>query len=218
MSLGSRVQSPRKNPLGGCQSICLDMDVSSRLRRLRIDESLPGLDGKNVGDFWAWAYSIVLENVQRGTYAEYLVASALGIADDFRIGWRSYDLDYHGKKIEVKSSAYIQSWQRDGHSTIQYSLKKAILMDDETAAYVDEPPSRIADCYVFSLFESKDRESADVLNAEEWCFYIVSTATIEAQIPAQKTAGLSAIRRLAGEPVRYQQLQTRIHEVLGLPL
>lgn len=34
--------------------------------------------GQTVGDFWAWAFSDVLSNVNRAVLAEWLVGSALG--------------------------------------------------------------------------------------------------------------------------------------------
>ena len=48
-------------------------------RRITPGEKIPGLGGSTVGDFWAWAYSDVLENTARGIFAEFLVGSALGI-------------------------------------------------------------------------------------------------------------------------------------------
>ncbi len=63
-----------------------------------------------LSDFWQWAYSDVLGNTKRGILAEYLVALACGIENQERISWDVYDLKLeNGIKIEVKSSAYIQS-------------------------------------------------------------------------------------------------------------
>ena len=63
-----------------------------------------------VGDFWAWAYSDILTNTSRGTFAEFLVGKALGVVEKVRpTGWEDFDLSYGGWKIEVKASAYVQS-------------------------------------------------------------------------------------------------------------
>ena len=48
-------------------------------RELDGAEPLIGTDGKTVLDYWRWAQSDVLENVQRGIFAEFLVAAALGV-------------------------------------------------------------------------------------------------------------------------------------------
>lgn len=52
------------------------MRVPSRLLSGR--EPLPAVPNITVHDYWQWAHSDILENVQRGTYAEFLVAAALG--------------------------------------------------------------------------------------------------------------------------------------------
>ena len=57
------------------------------MRRLRADEPIPGVEGAAVGDFWSWAYSNPLMNVERGVLAEFLVGHALGVVDGVRASW-----------------------------------------------------------------------------------------------------------------------------------
>jgi hypothetical protein len=45
-----------------------------------------------LGDFWSWSASDLIGNAQRGILAEYIVASALGVADTVQEGWAAYDL------------------------------------------------------------------------------------------------------------------------------
>jgi hypothetical protein len=64
-------------------------------------------------DFWWWAYSDLIDNTERGSIAEYLVAMACNLDNSVRISWDSYDLTMQGGiKIEVKSSAFLQSWKQ----------------------------------------------------------------------------------------------------------
>jgi len=77
-------------------------------------------NGSTIGikliDFWKWSVSDLISNATRGRFAEFIVASALGInMENVRDEWSAYDLiSPEGIKIEVKSAAYIQSWhQRD---------------------------------------------------------------------------------------------------------
>lgn len=65
-----------------------------------------------IGEFWSWAYSDILLNVNRGVFAEFLVAKELGVdvRNYPRIVYDYSDIRYEGKTIQVKSSAYIQSW------------------------------------------------------------------------------------------------------------
>jgi hypothetical protein len=60
------------------------------------------------------AYSDILTNTSRGIFAEFLVAKALGVVEGVRpTGWNDFDLSYDGWKIEVKASAYVQSWHQE---------------------------------------------------------------------------------------------------------
>ena len=91
--------------------------------RLEPDTPIPGVvGGQTVGDFWAWAFSNILTNITRGLFAEFLVGTALGAVEGKRTEWDSYDLSYGDAHIEVKSSAYLQSWEQDKPSNIGWSI------------------------------------------------------------------------------------------------
>ena len=73
----------------------------------------------DVSAFWRWSSSDLLGNALRGVLAEFIVASALGITERPREEWDAYDLiTPSGLKVEVKSSAYLQSWQQTKLSKI----------------------------------------------------------------------------------------------------
>jgi hypothetical protein len=38
-------------------------------------------------DFWAWSYSDLINNTQRGALAEFIVAEAVGDTRDVRVDW-----------------------------------------------------------------------------------------------------------------------------------
>ena len=84
---------------------------------------LPGLGGHKIGDFWQWAYSDLLSNRNRSVLVEYFVGVALGVVEKPRVEWDAVDLRYRGFSIEVKSSAYCQSWPQKKTFTdsVQYS-------------------------------------------------------------------------------------------------
>ena len=71
--------------------------------------------GFDLASFWQWSFSDVVSNATRGVLGEYLVCRALGGGkDDVREEWAAYDLTaINGTRVEVKSSAYIQSWHQD---------------------------------------------------------------------------------------------------------
>lgn len=79
--------------------------------------------GQTVGDFWAWAFSDILSNINRAVLAEWLVGSALGCVGGIRPIWAPWDLDYEGWKIEVKSTSYHQNWKRSPSSRGSFDIK-----------------------------------------------------------------------------------------------
>ncbi|WP_294823014.1 hypothetical protein [uncultured Flavobacterium sp.] len=105
-----------------------------------------------LSDFWRWSVSDILSNATRGILAEFIVAKALGAdVEKARNEWDAYDLiTDDGIKIEVKSSAYLQSWEQAGYSHIRFNTGVSRPWDwsvDKRSAI----PIRSADIYVFCL-------------------------------------------------------------------
>ena len=74
--------------------------------------------GISVSEFWSWAYSDLLNNTLRGVLAEFLVKKSFSFLPPprkiLRTDWTPYDLTSpSGRRIEVKSAAYLQSWTED---------------------------------------------------------------------------------------------------------
>ncbi len=181
--------------------------------RLNPETEIPGLGGRTVGDFWAWAYSDILANTARGIFAEFLVGVALDAVESVRpTGWENFDLRYGDKKIEVKASAYVQSWHQDAPSVIRFSIGESEGWDPETNTYTTER-TRAADCYVFCLYFEKDRDVANVLNVSDWEFYVLSTQRINEELGNQKSVGLRKIQSMTG-PVYFGQIRESVHLAL----
>ena len=180
--------------------------------RLDPGTPIPGSVGEQtVGDFWAWAYSSILTNITRGLFAEFLVGTALGAVEGTRTEWDSFDLLCGDAKIEVKSSAYLQSWPQDELSKIGWSISPSTYQYDGKTKD-QEPP---ADCYVFCVYcEKKDRSPAKVLDLEEWEFYVVPTTVIREELSGQKTVSHNRIKSLTGA-VPYSDLKERVDEALA---
>ena len=137
----------------------------------------------------------LIENNLRGIFAEYLVADILGEGWEVCDGtYADYDLlGPMGAKLEVKSSAFIQSWWRmsveEGASPIskpKFSIKERLGKCGNRR--------RAADVYVFALHESKDTGVADHRRVEQWGFYVCLTASLPT---GQKTITLGPLTRLA---------------------
>lgn len=123
--------------------------------------------GFNLVDLWRWSSSDLVSNASRGILAEFLVCKALGLKEDeIRREWDAYDFrTSEGIKIEVKSAAYIQSWNQKDFSTISFRVKPRRAWDAETNILAEEP-SRSADVYVLALLKHKDQATIDPMNLD----------------------------------------------------
>ena len=175
-----------------------------------------GCPRANLGDYWRWSSSSILDNTERGIVAEFLVANALGLTDEPRVEWGSYDLKMtNGTKIEVKSSAYLQSWRQKKYSTIEFGIARTKeAWDPHTGkSQKQDPPKRIADIYVFCLLKHKEKATVDPLNAEQWEFYVVPTLRINEEKPCRQKIRLQPLKDLAGRPLSYGDLAATVTRV-----
>lgn len=167
--------------------------------------------GFSVADFWRWSASDLLSNTMRGILAEYIVARALGIADDsVRVEWEPYDLHmkYDGLdiRIEVKSSAYLQTWAQRSLSNILFGIAQTRGWNANTGLF-DGERRRHADIYIFAVLTHVDKSTVNPLDVSQWDFYVVPTTTINDAIGPQKTLRLSVLRKLAGNAIPYSGLR-----------
>jgi hypothetical protein len=104
--------------------------------------------------------------------------------------------DATAAKIEVKLSAYCQSWFQSKPSTIQFSIRKAVFWNPATGAYEGEA-TRSADVYVFCLHTEIDKVKANVLDVAAWSFFIVPTPKLNQEFGRAKSISLATVQRLA---------------------
>src|SRR5918911_5022810 len=110
------------------------------------DERFPGTD-VDVLAFWRWAFSDLRENIVRGVLAQFLVAKAVGDPSPLRHAWDNFDVTTpSGTKVEVKSSAYLQSWRQKQLSRITFSGLTGRAWSYDTNIFDTEPTLR-ADVY-----------------------------------------------------------------------
>lgn len=93
-------------------------------KKLDPNDEIHGLKDTSVVDYWKWAYSNILSNTNRPIFAEFLVGKALDALKKPRVAWNCVDICYNNKTIEVKCSAYVQSWPQDKHPPIKYDIGK----------------------------------------------------------------------------------------------
>ena len=157
-------------------------------------------------DFWKWAFSDLLSNELRGVLAEYIVASAVGCTHRPRTEWDAYDLETDdGLKIEIKSSAYLQSWTQKSHSTIRFDIAPKMGWTAATNTIATEA-SRAADVYVFCIFTTKERAVANPRDLSQWSFLVCRTQLLNEKFGNQKSVGLSSLIAIGLEQLSFREL------------
>ena len=165
------------------------------------------LHGKGAGitvlDFWRWAFSDLIDNTQRGVMAEFLVYSSLKPEyppTQMRENWLPFDVTSpSGRRIEVKSAAYIQAWTPENiFSQIRFDIGKKLAWDNVTTTSATVA-KRNCDLYVFCLFTAKTKD-VSILNLDYWDFYVLPTSVLDEKVPNQKGIALSSLLKL--EPVK----------------
>jgi len=194
--LGPLITSPKT----GCESFCADATPL----------------GYTLKDFWIWSVSDLVSNATRGRLAEFIVAKALGIATDVsREEWEAFDLKtMEGKKIEVKSAAYIQSWNQSKLSSIIFSTRKTRYWDSKTNIQERES-KRQADVYVFALLTHLDKKTINPLNVKQWEFYVLSTPALGNYKRSEVSITLSSLKTLKAGPVNYDELAGKVKDALA---
>ncbi len=134
----------------------------------------------SVLDFWRWAFSDLRTNIVRGVLAEYLVARAVGDPSPLREAWDNWDVTTAtGIKVEVKSSAYLQSWNQRKLSSIVFSGLTGREWSAETNELAADRSLR-AEVYVFAVHACREPEQYDPLKIEDWEFRVMNAVQLAA--------------------------------------
>ena len=158
-----------------------------------------GLASATMLDFWQWAYSNIVGNIERGPLAEFIVARALNTNEKVRNDWEAYDLKTKtGIRVEVKSSAYLQSWNQQNKSPRPtFNIRKVKEWSPYTNRYSKES-GRHSDVYVFCLLSFQgDKRDLNPLDLKQWEFYVVSTAQLNQELGDRKTITLARVQNLS---------------------
>jgi hypothetical protein len=172
--------------------------------------------GTSINHFWRWSVSDLLSNATRGVFAEFIVATATGIdTTQPREEWSAFDLTTpDGITLEIKSAAYLQSWNQRELSKISFSTKLSLYWDSTTNKQ-ETVAKRHADVYVFCLLHHEDKQTVDPLNLDQWEFYVLATKQLNEYERSQHSISLKSLKRLTS-PVSYGQLREEIERKYAL--
>lgn len=166
----------------------------------------------SVMDFWKWAHSDLMDNAERGIFSEYLVAKAIGDKSNHRTNWNSYDLtSSEGIRVEIKTSAYIQSWGQSKLSTLKFGIGKTHGYDNESNQY-DFELKRQAEVYVFCVLKETNQEKLNPLDTSQWEFYVLSSKILDndPNYSNKKSISLQPLIKLGAVKCSYENIHKEI--------
>jgi hypothetical protein len=181
---------------------------------------------KNIGDkkfsvfeFWRYGFSNLNSNVLRGSLAEFIIENALRGSEQIgvRNPWGDSDvISPDGKKIEVKCCSYIQDWDQNDFSRITWSgLKAKELYYSDAVKKMSELKlaDYKSDIYILSLLKHQDPITLDILDMDQWCFWVLSREQIKDITKNGNSISLSKLQKLDIEPIHFNNLR---ETMLGL--
>lgn len=168
-------------------------------------------------EFWQWASSDLVGNALRGHVAEFLVARAVGGASGVRNEWDSFDVTTpSGLRIEVKSSAYLQSWAQRVESSISFDIRETLAWDAEANSFSPEADRRRqADLYVFALLAHREKATLNPLDVSQWEFYPLHASTLNEHAKAKRRISLKRLLALGAISCSYIELRQRVAATEG---
>lgn len=168
--------------------------------------------------FAAWAMGEINSNIKRAVLAEYLVANALGVLTENHGEWDYYDINYHGVKIEVKSSGFSTPpfWPTKSVPIPKFDIaERKWSWSNEIGDFLSKGvPSRAAEIYVFAATLGRDKESFDPFTPDGWTFCVAPTETLNKKYGPQKTVTFNSLTAHF-DWVDANQLKDRVDRILG---
>lgn len=156
----------------------------------------------DITSFQQWATGNLVENRNRGIFAEWLVGQALPQALDaheFRREWDPWDLQYRGARIEVKASGRSQAWDplRPSEPSFGVAVPKQIWCEQTKKWQQNDQGTRPAYVYVFCLHNPVPATNANVADPTTWDFWVIPAQVLDDQLDDQQTVRPTTLDGLA---------------------
>jgi len=167
--------------------------------------------GLSMSDFWSFQYSNIWDTQQE--VAEFIVAKALGQDVPYnKNGWTLWDMNYRGKKVEIKETAYYHSWRTDG----KVSALRTFGIEEAYTRYKDKTSTlkRQSDVYVFCLNTGNTQEESHPMKLENWRFWVVPTTIINEVCGKAKRISLERVKKITRQPngIGYMELRAAVDQ------
>jgi len=179
-------------------------------------EKISGLNGTNIKDFWQWTYSDLLISKNREDLALFYVAHSLELTKMPRINWGKVELRYRKKKIAVRTSGYIQTWRQKKPKRLSFDIspKVGLVAKKEDSLTFR---NRDAEMYIFCVHKEKDVKKINVLDLEQWEFYLIRTSSLDELYPTNRKLGIRPLKQLAS-PIHYSKIKQNLDILVDMEL
>ena len=150
----------------------------------------------------------LMDNIQRGLFAEMLVA--LAGEGELTDPWEAWDLTLqNGTRVEVKTTGPIQSWPRTAPSQLNWDIAPHSAWIAGNQGFIrDEQKKRRSDLYVFAV-----HDGIKPAHMSEWSFRVVKTRSIDETLGDQKSITLTSLdRQLNPQILSYSELSDRLSD------
>ncbi len=181
------------------------------------DEIFKNTENKkfSVLEFWRYGFSNLNSNVLRGALAEFIVENALRKNEEINVRnpWGdSGVIDPNGKKIEVKCCSYIQDWDQNNLSKILWNgLKaKSLYWSSAVSTFPRSPADYKSDIYVLALFKHQNPATLDILDMNQWCFWVLPKEKIKEITKNGNSVSLIKLQKFGIEPIIFSELNKTI--------
>jgi hypothetical protein len=172
----------------------------------------------DLDDFRAWAVGNLVDNRNRGIFAEWLVGQALNVVNpnEPRSEWDLADLRYRERLIEVKASGRGQTWSQAAPSIPRFDIASRIQAWDAATGTWEafDTPRRVADVYVFCLHKPHPATNNNVADPQAWEFWVVATSELNHKLGNQRSVGVSTLDTLRPKVV-FPALRSTVDDVIA---
>lgn len=169
---------------------------------------------RTIQKFWQWCYSDLLQNITRGILAEYLIAWAIDVDDKPQDPWHAFDLKTKdGKRIEVKTTGYLQSWYQKRQLPKNIQPRFVISPSREWTAEdgMKETPTFNADIYVLCYHKEKDFDKIDPMDISQWDFWVFSINELKHVLEGRKSISVSKLIKKGYSPISLLEINKKIN-------
>ena len=170
-------------------------------------------------EFWQYGFSNLNSNILRGSLAEFIIENLLKEKSEIGIRnpWGDFDVLYKNKKIEIKCSSYLQDWNQNEYSKIIFAGLKAkdLYWSSAVASFNnDNSKNYKADIYILCLVNHKNPETLNLLDLDQWSFYILTKDDLKRISNNGNTVSLIKLEKNNIIPIKHKDVKNYLDEIL----